>query len=479
MGYELIITEKPAAAKKIAEALADGKLIRETENKVAYYKVTHKGKDLIIACAVGHLYSVAEKEKTFNYPSFEIEWVPASEVDKNASYSKKYLTVIKKLAKKAESFTVACDYDIEGEVIGLNIILLACKQKDAQRMKFSTLTKPDLVQAYATKQKTIDWGQAKAGETRHFLDWLYGINLSRALITSIKKAGRYKTLSIGRVQGPALKLIVNKEKEIKKFVPVPYWQLQLLGALNKNPIEAWHEKDKFQNEKECLEVLEKTKGKDGKLADISAKQFSVAVPVPFDLTTLQTEAYRSLGINPKQTLEIAQNLYLESYISYPRTSSQKIPKTVGIPQILSNLTKNKEYTELAKKILSGKMIPNEGKKTDPAHPSIFPTGLYPKVLDGREKKVYDLIVRRFLSVFGEPATRETVTLKIDVEKEIFLAKGTRTVKKGWHQFYQPHLKLEEQTLPEAKIGDTVNIKEIIKHDKETQPPKRFSPASLI
>ena len=152
--YELIITEKPNAAKRIADSLAEGKPIKENLNGVPYYKITRGKKDIVVACAVGHLYGLAEREKkTWTFPVFDIEWKPAYEVSKNSKFSKKYLNTIKKLCKDASSFSVATDYDIEGEVIGLNIVKYACKQKDAYRMKFSTLTKPDIVEAYENKSK--------------------------------------------------------------------------------------------------------------------------------------------------------------------------------------------------------------------------------------------------------------------------------------------------------------------------------------
>jgi len=170
---ELIITEKPAAAKKIAEALADTKPKKQLYlKKIPYYILTHNKKEIIVACAVGHLYSLAEKEKNgWIYPVYDIEWKPAADVRKNAKYTAAYLNNIKKLAKSANEFTIATDYDVEGELIGLNIIKYGCKKKDANRMKFSTLTKEDLIEAYRNKTKHLDWGQANAGETRHMLDW--------------------------------------------------------------------------------------------------------------------------------------------------------------------------------------------------------------------------------------------------------------------------------------------------------------------
>jgi len=201
---ELIICEKPSAAAKVASALADGKLEKKNYKKIPYYELTHGKNKIFIGCAVGHLYGLGQKGKQgWTYPVFEIEWQPTYQMSKDAGYVKGYIDTLQMLSKKADVFTAACDYDIEGEVIGLNALRFACGVKDGHRMKFSTLTKPDLIEAYANKSAKLDWGQAKAGETRHMLDWFYGINLSRALTSSIKAAGAFKVMSIGRVQGPA------------------------------------------------------------------------------------------------------------------------------------------------------------------------------------------------------------------------------------------------------------------------------------
>ena len=253
MAYELIICEKPSAANKIANALADKIPSKKySKEKVAYYELTHKGKLIVIVSAVGHIYGLAQKEKggRSKYPVFDLEWIPSSEVNKNSAFTKKYLNTIKRLAKGAKTFTVATDYDVEGEVIGLNIVKYACKQKDASRMKFSTLTKPDLIKSYETRQKTLDWGQAKAGETRHFMDWYFGINLSRALTASIKATGSFKLMSTGRVQGPALKLVVDKEKTINAFIPEKYWEIEFDGKVKNGNIIAKHKAGKiFEKEK--------------------------------------------------------------------------------------------------------------------------------------------------------------------------------------------------------------------------------------
>ncbi|MEM4267340.1 MAG: DNA topoisomerase I [Candidatus Woesearchaeota archaeon] len=479
MPYELIITEKPQAAKKIAEALADSKVSKYNMSGVPYYEISSSGKRIVIGCAVGHLYTMSEKKKgKWEYPIFNVEWRPINEVNKNSKFSAKYLQTIKKLSKDANIFTVACDYDIEGEVIGYNIIRFVCKQSDARRMKFSTLTKEELKTAFNNVSHSIDWGLAKAGLTRHELDWYYGINLSRALSLAVKSVGSFKILSSGRVQGPALKIIVDREKEISAFIPTPYWQIELQGESNEEHITAFHIEDKFWEKQKADAVLENTRGQDGTVSSVERNEFNQAPPPPFDLTTLQTEAYRALNIQPKQTLEIAQDLYVNGFISYPRTSSQKLP-TINFRKVLSELAKQKEYAELINKLLAKTSLkPREGDKTDPAHPAIYPTGIKPTLTD-RKKAVYDLIVKRFLACFAEPAMRETVLIKIDVNKEIFVAKGTRTTKKGWHEYYAPYVPFTEQELPMLEKNQFVKVKQILLHNKETQPPKRYTPASII
>ena len=481
MAYELIISEKPNAAIRIAEALADKRPKKQSVAKVPYYELKHKNKNIVVACAVGHLYSVAEKNKSFTYPSFDLQWVPAFEVNKNAAFSKKYLNLIKKLAKKANVFTVACDYDIEGEVIGLTTIKFACNQKDAKRMKFSTLTKDDLIEAYENASKSLDKGLGAAGEARHFLDWMYGINISRALTLAVKSTGAFKILSSGRVQGPALKILHDKEKEIQAFKPEPFWQIFLQINKQGKLIDAFHEIEKFFKRQEAKKHFDNSLWKPAKVKDVDKTETKKQPPFPFDLGSLQTDSYRLFGINPKETLKLAQNLYTSGVISYPRTSSQKLPEKINYKKILNALAKNNgEYNKKVNQVLGFKKLkPNEGKKTDPAHPAIYPTGNKLGDISEKEKKIYDLVVKRFFATFGEPAVRESLTLKIDIGGEIFVAKGTRTKKKNWFELYEPYVRLKEQEWPDFKTGEEVKINKLELLEKQTQPPKRYTPASII
>ncbi len=474
---QLIISEKPSAAEKIATALAEGKIEKKKVDGITYYHITRHGEDIIVGCSVGHLYNVGEKDKKgWTYPVFSVEWKPTYETDKSARNTKNFVTLLQKLAKEADSFIVACDYDIEGEVIGLNIVRFACKQKDADRMKFSTLTKDELIDSYEHRQKHLDWGQAHAGETRHVLDWFYGMNLSRALTLSIKAVGAFKIMSSGRVQGPALKLLASREKEIRSFKPEPFWQLELL---TKNDIKALHVEEKFWDKSKAEASFANAKDHDAKVSHLERKETPQAPPHPFDLTSLQIEAYKTLRISPKQTLSMAQNLYVSGAISYPRTSSNQLPPSLDYKKIISSLKKQEQYKTLCERLLSKPLKPNNGKKTDPAHPAIYPTGEIPKTSSAQQRKLYDLIVRRTLATFGTFAIRETLTIDLDVNNEMFKAKGTLTKVPGWHEYYGPFVMLDETELPQVSEGEVLQVKKLDMLAKETQPPKRYSPASVI
>ncbi len=463
-GYELIITEKPQAAAKIANAL--GKATQKTNNKISYFEVNRDGKQIVVACAVGHLFTLKQNQNSQNgKPVFDISWVP-NYLARKRDFTKKYYDTILKLAKNAGSITVATDFDIEGEVIGLNVVRFLCNQKDASRMKFSTLTAPELDKAYENKLPHLEWGQAIAGETRHYLDWFYGINLSRALMNAIKTTGTFRLMSIGRVQGPSLNLIVQREREIQNFESEKYWQVFITIKDSKNQIELKYVKDIFDKNE-----LEKFKNLKGKTALAETKKSEQILPPnpPFNLTTLQTEAYKFYGIKPSRTLQIAQSLYLAGLISYPRTSSQKLPESIGYKDILKKLAKQFKAEKLIKR-----EKPVEGAKSDPAHPSIYPTGNN-AVLSDQDEKIYNLIVARFLSLFCENAIIDKKRIVATVDDLKFATTGSQIRKKAWLSIYPS--KLKEIDVPDFE-GEVEIIDQRIE-DKETQPPKRFSPSSIL
>ncbi len=469
---ELVVAEKPKVAQKIAESIGE-KIVRKRDNGINYYMVTREGEDIAIAPAVGHVYTLKEKKKTNNYPVFDIEWVPAYEVSKDAAYTKPYVMLIKKLGKKADTFVSACDYDVEGSIIAYNVFRFATDIKEGQRMKFSALTKGEILHSYQDRGD-FDYNNSIAGETRHILDWYYGINLSRALMSSIRSVSRYRVMSIGRVQGPALGIVSELEKRIKAFVPTPYWEVTAII----NSVEFMHSKGRFLDEEEAADALNRTESP-CVISKVTKKTITLSPPPCFDLTTLQTEAHRHFKYAPSRTLKIAQGLYENSLITYPRTSSQQIPPSIKLDPILKRLEENPDYKSIISKIReNGWKKPVAGKKSDPAHPAIHPTGQTGK-MDKAEANLYDLIVRRFLSAFANPAKKERTNVEADAGKEKYKASGTVMSEQGWTEFYGKYYKSDDKEIPEFKKGQEHETKDKKKTKKETKPPKRYTEASIV
>jgi DNA topoisomerase-1 len=483
--YTLIVTEKPDAAGRIASALDEaGKPRKRSEKGVPYYVAKRSG-DVVVVPALGHLYTVAGKKTgKRSYPVFDFHWVPRYLAERGTSRVRTWLQVISKLAENAEAFVDACDYDIEGSIIGYSILKYACvgREKTAQRMKYSTLTKAELEKSYATLMPHLDFALIEAGLTRHEVDWLYGINLSRALTEAAKNySGQYETLSTGRVQGPTLKFLETREKRIKCFVPTPYWSVKAKVKIGRAVFEAEYEKSVIETKAEADAIVEGCKGSDGEVEKVELREFRQMPPLPFDLGSLQSEAYRLFKYTPMRTSSIAQRLYLAALISYPRTSSQKLPPQIGYHAILRQLGKAQEYAKPTRDLLAKPVLkPNEGKRFDPAHPAIYPTGNLPeRSLYSTEKNIWDLVVRRFMAVFGEPAVMQSINVSVSINGNRFQLQGRRTLEEGWIRFYKPYVRSEDAVLPPMEEGQKVSVKRVVLEDKFTKQPSRYNPSSLL
>ncbi|NOZ81823.1 MAG: DNA topoisomerase I [Candidatus Micrarchaeota archaeon] len=481
----VIIAEKPDAAFNIAKALAEGKIERKKSSyDVEYYEFERNGKKHVVVPAVGHLFNLKQTGRGWDYPVFDVKWVPSFSAMRKSAFSKKYFKTIEEVVEnngKNTEFISACDYDNEGSTIAYNILRFICGVNDAKRMKFSTLTKPDLERAYNEMSPHLDWQNIECGLARHELDFYYGINTTRALTTAIKKfSPRFSMLSSGRVQGPTLVLLAEREKEIASFKPKPFWQIECLVNISGSTIAAVYEKERIWKKTEAEKIKKECSGKKAVVESIIRKRYKQNPPAPFNITSLQTEAYRLFGYSPQQTLNIAQELYTKAYISYPRTSSEKLPPQIGYREILEALSRVKEYSKICSELLSReKLVPVEGKRKDPAHEAIHPTVEVPKGLKGPAKRIYDLVCRRFFSVFGEPAVRESVKITLKIGNHGFLITGRKTVYRGWMEHYGPYAKFDEVELPEVKKDEKLGVKKIIIHSKETSPPSRYSQASII
>ncbi len=478
METTVMVGEKPNVASRIAQALGDYS-IRENRG-VKNYVIETDDREIIIAPAVGHIFNLEQSSEGWSYPVFKVEWKPIFETEDGANYVKKYYNNLKDQIEKADSYINACDFDLEGSVIGYNVIKnLANPDEDRiQRMKFSTLTSSDLQEAFDSLE-SFDEGMTQAGLTRHIMDFYYGINVSRALMQAVRENDRYKTLSTGRVQGPTLKVLAEREREIQAFEPDPYWEIMLKHT----EFEAqWEdEEDRIWDEETAEEIFSEVK--DARIAEVTnikINNYKHNPPVPFNLTGLQSEASSHFNISPKRTQQLAQNLYENGLISYPRTESQKLPTKIGYKNLLNKLKNQDEFEEKAEKVLDkDEIYPRQGKKKDDAHPAIYPTGEAPSGLSKQERQLYDLIVKRFFAVFGDAAKRRTLTFTLEVEDHNFLAQSKITVERNWFDLYDPYVRVEEAELPEMEEGQVLDIEEFELLEKETQPPRRYSQSAIV
>lgn len=487
MSRTLIICEKPDAARRLAEALADESPSPHKRHGLTYFEVIRRDGTIVVCPALGHLYTVDARGSSSrrNYPVWEFVWKPKHQAERGYEHQEKWLRAIQELAKEADRFIDACDYDIEGSLIGYTILKYACggAELKAGRMRFSTLTRSDLREAYLNTLPQLDHNLVQAGMCRHEIDWLYGVNLSRALTESARNySKRYATISTGRVQGPTLRFVVEREVEVSTHVPIPYWTIEAKVDIRGTVIEAEYSKKRLDRRAEAEDIAANVKDKIGRIESIEERRVRIKPPFPFDLTEVQSEAYRHFHTSPSQTLGILERLYLQALISYPRTASQKLPSSIGYKKILEGLQGDPSYREPSAELLSQPTLrPVEGSKTDPAHPAIYPTGQLPRrELQSRESRIFDLVVRRFMATFAPDAERTGQRATVRVSGEyVFYLQGSRITHRGWIRYYQPYVRIAEMSLPQLQEGQEVLFKRVSAVQHFTSPPPRYNSSSLL
>lgn len=479
-----MVCEKPDAARRVAEALSGGSPGSYTVNGTIVFRFVRGTEEFVVCSAQGHLYGVSDpfKERTV-YPVFDVEWYPSDLLGERSSGAGRKVAAIRNLSAGATRFVNACDFDAEGETIGFNILKYACggKEVGALRAKFSTLAPDELVRAFREARPQSGQWLALAGRARHLVDFVWGINLSRVLSQAARVPGRrYATVSIGRVQGPTLGFLVQREREIRGFVPTPYWKVSGVFEKEGGGFVAYYSVQKVETRGEAERVRDDCTGKEGLVSEAKKSVVQVGPPATFNVGDLQKEAFRVLGLSPARTLQIAERLYLGALISYPRTGSQKLPPSIGYRAILEGIGRMAEYSGLAPEVLRGTLRPVQGTREDPAHPAIYPTGGKPRGELGRQEgDIFDLIVRRFLSAFGPAARKEIVRIRISVGRDAFVTEGSRVTFPGWTRFYGRYYWSRESEVPDVAEGDRVNVAEIRVEDKFEQHPPRYSQGSLL
>ncbi len=462
---ELIICEKNIAARRIAYILSNGKLKQGRIYGIPYYYFN----DSVVIGLKGHI-------KKLDFPKEYSRWTditPKELIDVKPIkklIDRKIAMAVKNLAKDATRVIIATDYDREGELIGVEILDLLPKNIEIKRAKFSSITPIEIKKAFENLEE-VDYNLAKSAEARQYIDLIWGASLTRFISLASEQLGK-DFLSVGRVQSPTLALIVEREKEIKEFVPKPFWKIKV--KFEKDGKEFFAEyPDKIWEENKAKEIYEKLKERNKGIVENFDKKLKEDLPPhPFDTTTFLKEA-SSIGFSAPQAMKIAEELYMNGLISYPRTDNTVYP-SLPFKNILKKIEKifPKEVKEVFKML---REKPVRGKKFSKDHPPIHPVDA--REINGAHLKIYELIARRFMATLCKNDVLEIKKAEINVNGIKLVANGIVIKEKNWRKVYPS--KVEEKFLPDLKEKEEINIVEIKKIRGETKPPKRYTQGSLI
>src|SRR3954447_17423455 len=496
MPKTLIVAEKPSVARDIASALPGS--FSSSKDK------THLvGNGHVITWAVGQLVGLAPPDsydprfKKWRFADLPI--VPDEfTLVPNDEKSKKQLDAIHKLMKSDEvqDLVNACDAAREGELIFAYIYETAKTGKPVRRLWLNSMTSKAIVDAFERLRPGEDMAPLEAAaRSRAEADWLVGMNSTRAATVRLRAAFD-STVSLGRVQTPTLALVARREEEIRAFKPEPYWLVEAdFAADGERLYSGRYLGGKRIEEELATKIVEDCRDQRGEITKLEKKEERERSQLLYDLTSLQRDANTLFGFSARRTLAAAQRLYEEhKALTYPRTSSRFLPSD-QIPEIKPTaelVGRNAAYTAGAEYVLSLDKLPlgrvvNDEKVDD--HHALIPTRAEHDLdrMGSDEVKVYDLIAKRFLAVFHPEAVFERTRVETTVAEHVFRTSGRRLVEAGWKAVYGDEAQPErgdddsggDQQLPRLEQGEAVSVTEVESLRKETQPPRRFTEASLL
>nr|MDP9478802.1 DNA topoisomerase [Actinomycetota bacterium] len=370
----LIISEKANTAKKIAQFLSEGPVKEGKHRSVPHHTFEWKGEQTVSVGLKGHVLNPEYPEQYSNWQKVEPRELIDAEILKSVS-EKGVAEAIRSLAKKASSVVIATDFDREGELIGVEALSLVFEANPklvdhVERARFSALTPGEVGRAFDDLLE-VSRELAEAGEARQDIDLIWGATLTRWVSRATKRYGS-AFLSVGRVQSPTLALIAERERERRAFVPEPYWELEV-NLQNGEPFTVRHQTDRFKDEARVREAYENL-AETATVTEVEQKSATRKPPTPFNTTAFLTAA-ASLGISPSRAARIAEDLYTDGFISYPRTDNTVYPRSLDLREVLGYLKRVEGVGEHAERLLGQeKLSPTRGKKETTDHPPIYPTG---------------------------------------------------------------------------------------------------------
>ena len=523
----LVVTEKNDAATQIARLLCDvGKPKSDKVYNTPIFRFQHAGDEWVTIGLRGHIlapdfpkelkydkqqgwYGVSDdgeimpanvpdalerppfatKRKPYLADGIDIKgwkvpslpylvWAPIEKLPAE----KEIIRALKNLAKKADSIVIGTDFDREGELIGsdaLHQIRMVAPDVPVSRARYSAFTKAEIDHAFSNLVE-LDQDLADAGESRQYIDLVWGAVLTRYL-TLARRGGFGNVRSAGRVQTPTLALVVEKEEERERFVPEDYWVIS--GELThdgSDPFRTTHATARFKDEQAAnLAFSHVRDAKEAKVTGVEKKARTQRPPAPFNTTSLQAAA-ASEGLSPARTMRLAESLYMSGLISYPRVDNTVYPRSLDLAECVRTLQKVPQYAPVCKQLLAQpKLTATRGKQETTDHPPIYPTApADPSKLQAAEWKLYNLVARRFLATLMESSVSEGTKVSFDIGGEPFVTTGSVLVKPGFRAIYPYGLKKDDQ-LPALEVGDVCDVRKMSLEAKQTEPPARYSQGRLI
>ncbi len=493
---KLIIAEKPSVARDIARVLG----------------IRGRGQGWIgagpvrVTWCVGHLVELAEPasydERWRSWNLDTLPMLPEAFSLKPRKSSTDQWKVVKGLLrdKSVEEVVNACDAGREGELIFAYTYELAGCRAPVRRLWISSMTDAAIRQGFDALRPGSELSNLEAAaRCRSEADWLVGLNATRAMTTRHRKGRDAALLSVGRVQTPTLALLARREAEIEAFVPQTFWQVKVVFEADEDrgtyeatwnrpgKVDKKEDIDRLYDKAEAEAIVARIAGRDGVVKKVQRKQTKERPPLLYDLTTLQKEANKRFGFTAQHALDLLQGLYeRHKLLTYPRTDSRHLSsdQVPTLPNALRGLDFG-PYRPWAQKTLGkwpiklSKRVVDDAEVSD--HHAIIPTGEDPrqKSLSVEEKRMFDLVARRFLAVFEDDAIFATVTIDTTIGDDKFMARGRTCLDPGWRAVDPPLSKKKELLLPAVNDGETVAQSSHKLHEGQTKPPKRYTEATLL
>ena len=495
----LIITEKNNSADKISKILG-GSPKAEKSYSIPFYTWTDdSGVEQTAIGLKGHVMNPAFPEEFKSWRGVEPRALIDAELTKVATQLN-VVKALKKLAKTATSIVIATDFDREGELIGMEVLeeLLIDQpqlKEGVTRARYSALTKEEITDSFNNLTELSE-PLARAGEARQDIDLIWGATLTRFVSLAAGRLGS-SYLSVGRVQSPTLMLIVDRELERRAHVPHDYWEVYSEWGHADGSFVAHHLTDKFMAEFDNDTADEAARGaasaiaqkaaeaavsgttNPGVVRSLEARKNTRQPPTPFN-TTAFTTAASNLGITPSRAMRVAESLYMDGFISYPRTDNTVYPPSLPVDQLVRSFVARPEFAA-AKFLLDAPLVATRGKKETTDHPPIHPTqAINPAGLEETERKIYELVVRRFLATFAPAAVSESTRANIEAGSETYFIRGNVLVVPGFVAIY-PYGRRADEELPKLEEGQELQMADrgAWLEKKETPPPSRIGQGKLI